>query len=42
MEEAESLCDKIGIITNGHLRTVGNQHQLKKKYGDGYSLTICV
>lgn len=29
MEEAESLCDRIGIITKGNLRTVGDQFKLK-------------
>jgi ABC-type multidrug transport system ATPase subunit len=30
MEEAEALCHRIGIITRGTLRTVGNQLRLKK------------
>lgn len=29
MEEAESLCDRIAIIINGTLRTVGDQFKLK-------------
>lgn len=42
MEEAESLCDRIGVVTDGRLRTLGNQMELKKKYGNGYSLTISI
>lgn len=33
MEEADALCHRIGIITHGTLRTVGNQIRLKKDYG---------
>lgn len=42
MEEAESLCDKIGIITQGNLRTVGDQFKLKEMYGRGYFVSINV
>jgi ABC-type multidrug transport system ATPase subunit len=40
MEEAESLCDRIGIITKGNLRTVGDQFRLKDIYGKGYFISI--
>lgn len=40
MDEADTLCNRIGIITNGTLRTVNNQIKLKKKYGGGYRLDI--
>lgn len=40
MDEADTLCNRIGIITNGVLRTINNQIKLKKKYGGGYRLDI--
>jgi ABC-type multidrug transport system ATPase subunit len=40
MEEADTLCSRIGIITQGVLRTVGTQQKLKKLYGDGYYLSL--
>lgn len=40
MEEADTLCNRIGIITTGVLRTVGPQTTLKKKYGGGYRVTV--
>lgn len=40
MEEADTLCNRIGIITEGTLRCVGSQTELKLKYGSGYNLTI--
>jgi ABC-type multidrug transport system ATPase subunit len=40
MEEADALCDRIGIITHGSLRTVGTQQKLKKTYGNGYYLSL--
>ena len=40
MEEADALCHRIGIITHGTLRTVGNQIRLKKEYGEGYRMSL--
>ena len=40
MEEADALCHRIGIITHGTLRTVGNQLRLKKDYGQGFRLSL--
>ncbi|EAR84995.3 transporter family ABC domain protein (macronuclear) [Tetrahymena thermophila SB210] len=40
MQEAESLCSKIGILVNGKFQCLGSPNFLKKKYGDGYRLTI--
>jgi ABC-type multidrug transport system ATPase subunit len=40
MEEAEALCDKIGIINKGQLRCLGTQKVLKERFGQGYRLTI--
>lgn len=40
MDEAEALCDRIGIINKGLLRCVGTQKELKEKFGKGYRLTV--
>lgn len=40
MEEAEVLCSRIGILARGSLKCVGTQEHLKKKFGEGYKLTI--
>lgn len=38
MEEADALCDRIGIIVKGELRCVGSSQHLKNKFGTGYLL----
>ncbi|KAL6888888.1 hypothetical protein ACP4OV_009914 [Aristida adscensionis] len=40
MEEAEALCDRIGIVANGALQCIGSSHELKAKYGGTYVLGI--
>ena len=40
MEEADTLCNRIGIITDGSIRTIGPQVMLKRIYGNGYFLNI--
>jgi len=40
MEEAEELCDRVGIIVNGKLAAMGSAQYLKSKYGKGYRLSI--
>merc|ERR1712228_958396 len=40
MEEAETLCDRIGIMDRGNLQCLGTAQHLKTKYGDGYELYI--
>lgn len=40
MDEAESLCDRVGIISAGELRCVGTPMHLKAKFGKGYTLTV--
>ena len=40
MEEAETLCDEIGIICTGKLRCVGNTLKLKKAFANGIKLQI--
>ena len=40
MEEADILCDKIGIMHRGKLATCGSSLELKEEFGAGYVLTI--
>ncbi|KAJ6644467.1 Phospholipid-transporting ATPase ABCA3 [Pseudolycoriella hygida] len=41
MDEADILGDRIAIMNNGELQTVGSSFFLKKRFGSGYKL-ICV
>ncbi|KAM5570710.1 ABC transporter A family member 7 [Rosa sericea] len=40
MEEAEFLCDRIGIFVDGRLQCIGNPKELKGRYGGSYVFTI--
>ncbi|OUM61981.1 hypothetical protein PIROE2DRAFT_20875 [Piromyces sp. E2] len=40
MEEAEFLCDRLGILINGRLKCIGSPEHLKMKYGEGYNLEV--
>ena len=40
MDEAETLCDRIGIILKGRIRCLGTQYKLKTEYGKGFKLCI--
>ncbi len=40
MEEADVLCNRIGIVTDGVLRCIGPQMRLKSIYGGGYHLFV--
>ena len=40
MEEADVLCNRIGIVNDGILRCVGPQVRLKSLYGGGFHLFI--
>ncbi|XP_043704668.1 ABC transporter A family member 7-like isoform X2 [Telopea speciosissima] len=40
MEEAEVLCDRLGIFVDGGLQCIGNPKQLKARYGGSYVFTI--
>lgn len=42
MDEAEALCSQVGIMSNGELKCFGSVQNLKEKYGEGYSLYVCV
>ncbi|CAL9247258.1 unnamed protein product [Arabidopsis halleri] len=40
MEEAEFLCDRLGIFVDGRLQCIGNPKELKGRYGGFYVLTM--
>ncbi|OLY82583.1 ABC transporter A family member 9 [Smittium mucronatum] len=40
MEEAEVLCNRIGIMAQGTMRCIGTQLRLKQLYGSGFLITI--
>ncbi|TXG50445.1 hypothetical protein EZV62_022969 [Acer yangbiense] len=40
MEEAEVLCDRLGIFVDGGLQCIGNPKELKARYGGSYVFTI--
>ena len=40
MEEADVLCNRIGIVRDGAMRCIGPQVRLKSLYGGGYRLLI--
>lgn len=40
MEEADVLCNRIGIVNNGVLKCLGTQNRLKTLYGGGYHLLV--
>ena len=42
MEEAESLCDRVGIISNGRLLALDSVERLKSAYGFHYKVTYAV
>ncbi|CAM6105629.1 unnamed protein product [Calypogeia fissa] len=40
MEEAEALCDRLGIFVDGQLQCIGDSKELTARYGGVYVLTI--
>ncbi|KAH7527950.1 hypothetical protein FEM48_Zijuj05G0020400 [Ziziphus jujuba var. spinosa] len=40
MEEAEFLCDRLGIMANGSLQCIGNSKELKARHGGTYMFTM--
>eukprot|EP00760_Papus_ankaliazontas_P011935 PhM_4_TR15123/c0_g3_i1/m.22510 len=42
MEEADAVCGRISIVTEGALRCIGNSQHLKNRFGAGYVLTVVV
>ena len=42
MEEAEVLCDRIGIMADGFLQCIGTSSEMKLRFGDGYTLNASI
>ncbi|KAJ4824173.1 hypothetical protein Tsubulata_111903 [Turnera subulata] len=40
MEEAEHLCDRLGIFVDGSLQCIGNPNELKSRYGGSFIFTM--
>ncbi|PKU76587.1 ABC transporter A family member 8 isoform X1 [Dendrobium catenatum] len=40
MEEAEALCDRVGIFVDGYLQCIGSPLELKARYGGYFVLTV--
>ncbi|KAM0864979.1 hypothetical protein ACQ4PT_043551 [Festuca glaucescens] len=40
MEEAEVLCDRLGIFVDGEFQCIGNPKELKERYGGAYIFTV--
>ncbi|WCJ35970.1 ABC transporter A family member 7 [Euphorbia peplus] len=40
MEEAEALCDRVGIFAEGGLKCLASPKELKRRYGGSYILTM--
>ncbi|XP_060204669.1 ABC transporter A family member 7-like isoform X1 [Lycium barbarum] len=40
MEEAEHLCDRLGIFVDGTFQCIGNPKELKARYGGSYVFTM--
>jgi ABC-type glutathione transport system ATPase component len=40
MEEADALCDRIGIMADGGLQSLGSAAHLKTRFGEGFKLTL--
>lgn len=38
MEEAEALCNKMGIMVKGEFKCFGNASHIKDKYGTGFEI----
>ena len=42
MEEAETLCQRIGIMVNGQFKCLGSSNFIKEKYGEGYEINLLI
>jgi len=40
LEEAEKICDRIGIIIDGNIKIEGTSEEIKSKYGQGEKIII--
>lgn len=42
MEEADTLCNRIAIMTKGRLRVDGKQDELKQRFGTGFTVSLTI
>ena len=42
MDEAETLCKRMGIMVNGEFVCLGKANQIKEKYGYGYEVNVII
>lgn len=40
MEEADALCNRVGIMVGGVLRCIGSSQRLRSRYGHGFQIEI--
>ena len=40
MEEAETLCERIGILVDGQFKCLSTSDEIKEKYGYGYEINL--
>ena len=40
MEEAEALCERVGILVNGRMCTIGTPGFLKSNFGEYYKVKL--
>ena len=40
MEECETLCNRLAIMTKGSLVCIGPSEELKRRFGAGYNINI--
>ena len=41
MEEAEALCDRLGIFVNGELQCIGNAKEVPNLFVKHYLIEVC-
>ena len=42
LEEAEALCDRVGMMTFGQMRTIGTPTELRLRFDQGYKFLLAV
>ena len=42
MDEAETLCRRMGILVNGEFKCIGSATSIKEKYGSGYEINLTI
>ncbi|GAM24437.1 hypothetical protein SAMD00019534_076120 [Acytostelium subglobosum LB1] len=42
MEEADALCDRLGLFVGGELKCIGSSSELKSRFGKGYKVMMTV